>query len=134
MEQEEDARGEAATPGTPTTQQAERGDSARPTPMTSAAPRAGNTHEAHSPQGPPTRYTARTRNQRPGRTRANTPALQTQPGPKGGSQQGRERHDNNSNRYQTNPVTTYRLQRPRHRLNCKQHETPAYHEPGPQGA
>ena len=60
-------------------------------------------HQAHSPQAPPTRYTARTRNQRPGRTWAITPALPKQLGPKGGRRQMRERHDDNWNRNQTKP-------------------------------
>ena len=73
--------------------------------MTSAAPEtgAGNIHQAHSFQAPPTRYTARTRNPRPSGARAITPALPAQPGPKGGRRQGRERHDDNWNRNQTKP-------------------------------
>ena len=60
-------------------------------------------HKAHSPQAPPTRYTARGRNQRPSGARAITTALPTQPGPKGGRRQGSERHDDNWNRNQTKP-------------------------------
>ena len=60
-------------------------------------------HQAHSPQGPPTRYTARTRNQRPSQAWAITPALPTQPGHKGGRRQGRERHEDTWNRNQIKP-------------------------------
>ena len=84
-------------------QQTETGDSARPTPMTSAAPGAGNTHQAHPPQAPPTLYAARTRNQRPSGAQANTPALPTQPGPKVRRRQGWKRHEDNWNRNQTKP-------------------------------
>ena len=87
-------------------QRAERGDNARPIPMTSAAQAtgAGNKHQAHPPQAPPTRCTAHTRNLRSNGTRAITPAPPTLPGPKGGGQQGSERHgDNWWTRNQTTP-------------------------------
>ena len=45
-------------------------------------------HQVHSPQAPPTRYTAYTRNQLPNGARAITPAPPTQPGPKGGEATG----------------------------------------------
>ena len=122
--QEDDARGEPATPSTRTT-------GAWPTPMTSAAPEAGNTHQARSPQAPPRWYTARTRSQPPSGAWAITPALPTEPGPKGGRRRGRERHDDNWNRDPTKPITTYRLQRPQHTPNRKQHDTPVYPRPAP---
>ena len=53
-------------------------------------------HQAHTPQAPPTRCTAHTRDQRPDGTRAITPAPPTQPGPKGGGgRRGSERQDDN---------------------------------------
>ena len=94
--QDDEPRGGPATPSTPPT-------SAQPTPMTSTAPRAGNTHQAHSPQAPLAWFTAHTRSQRPNEARAITPALPTQPSPKGGRRQGRERHDANWKRNQTKP-------------------------------
>ena len=81
-------------------------------------------HQAHTPQAPPTRCTAHTRDQRPNGRRSITPAPPTQPGLKGGERQGSEQHhDNWWPRNQTTPhhnvLTTARapqteLQAPRH--------------------
>ena len=74
--------------------------------MTSAAQAtgAGNKHQAYSPQAPPTRRAAHTRDQPPNGTGAITRAPPTQPGPKGGGRQGSKRHgDNWWTRNQTTP-------------------------------
>ena len=96
-------------------------------------PKGGNksTHQAHSPNAPPTRYAANTRSQRPKTTRTMTPALPPQPGPWGGEDRGGSDTTPTGTGTRPNPSTTYRLQR--HKPNYKYRNTPAYPEPGPHG-
>ena len=102
MEQEhhdDNARGEPATPSTSTTTTTREGRQRPADPDDLDSPRS----RGPAPSALPPRYTARTRNQRPNAARAITPALPTQPGPKGGRRQGRERQDANWNWSQTKP-------------------------------
>ena len=53
--------------------------------------------------------------------------------PRGGDDRGGNNTTATGTRTRPSPITTYQLQRPRHRPNRKQHDTPLYPEPGPHG-